>query len=132
MTERVLRVISALPNDMRYADPLNLNNSVRVTLQTKAKMAGDLKTTNSRAEVISQHDLVHVADPACDNGCINGARTESLSIRVIISGSIENKALVSQMWTDAAANVTALLPDLTSGFPPAPSTNLRIDVGTTE
>lgn len=130
MTERVLRVISAQPNDKRYADPSNLNNNVRVILGTKTKMAGDLKVTNARAEVITQHERVLVVDPSCSDGCTNGARTESISIRVIVSGSIENKAVLAQMWTDTVSNVTTLLPDLSSGFPPKDDAQLRIDVGT--
>lgn len=114
MTQRILRVTFNGNNDRRFADPSNFNHTFRETLALTPKKAGDTTVTNARSEFIS-NDIIAVAG-GCTDPCQATPRQEKVSIRTVISGSVENKAQLAQLVKDHQFNVNLALADHLSGF----------------
>lgn len=125
--QRALRAVFRGLGNAVYADPSNPNNTVTVNFNTQPKNAGDTKVTNVRTEIHSLRPNTPVTDPSCTDPCKVQSRTENLSARLIISGSIENKTEVQQLLKDLAYNANSILNDTASGFPPGD--DLVIDLG---
>lgn len=114
MTQRILRVTFNGNNDRRFADPSNFNHTFRETLALTPKKAGDTTVTNARSEFIS-NDIITVAG-GCTDPCKSTPRQEKVSIRTVISGSVENKAQLAQLVKDHQFNVNLALTDHLAGF----------------
>lgn len=114
MTQRILRVTFNGNNDRRFADPTNFNHTFRETLALTPKKAGDTTVTNARSEFIS-NDIITV-DGGCTDPCKATPRQEKVSIRTVISGSVENKAKLAQLVKDHQHNVGLALEDHLAGF----------------
>lgn len=125
--QRALRAVYRGQGNAVFADPSNPNNTVTVTFTTQPKNAGDTKVTNVRTEIHSLLPNTPVVDPSCTDSCKTQSRTENLSARLVISGSIENKAQVQQLLKDLAYNANSVINDTASGFPPGD--DLVIDLG---
>lgn len=128
MTQRTLRTVHRGQGIAVFADPSNPTNTTTVNFTTQPKNAGDVKVTNARTEINSLRPNVAVVDPACTDPCKTQSRTENLSARLVISGSIENKAQIQQLLKDLVYNANSIINDTASGFPPGD--DLIIDLGT--
>lgn len=130
MTEQVLRLTYYGNNDRRFAAPTNFNHTFRETLQLLPKKAGDASVHNARSEFIT-NDVI-VVTGGCTDPCKTSPRTEKVSIRTVISGSVENSAAMAQMVKDHLVNVTLALPDHLAGFMASSDIEFVVGSGTTE
>lgn len=117
-TERKLRRTYTGANEVRFADPLNVLNTVRakVTLGVRSSSTG-MPYQGLAAELISSRKTT--VGPLCTEKC-SVPSTENKSVRTRISGSMEPEDKASllqsvkdhitnlQMWVDADL---AFLPD---------------------
>lgn len=111
MTAVLFRKTSEVNGEKRFADPGNINHTVRVLVRATPKTAGKVQLTNNK------FDFIEADKPVVTNGTDNS--TEALSIRITLSGSTQNKALVKARAIQAFANVTAMLDDgCLEGFTP--------------
>lgn len=114
MTEQTLRLTYNGNNDRRFAAPTNFNHTFRETLAVTPKKAGDANVHNARSEFIS-NDVI-VVTGGCTDPCKTSPRTEKVSVRTVISGSVENKTAMAQLVKDHQANVASALQDHLDGF----------------
>ena len=114
MTVQTLRLTYNGNNDRRFAAPTNFNHTFRETLALLPKKAGDANVHNARSEFIT-NDVIVVAG-GCTDPCKTSPRTEKVSVRTVISGSVENYAAMAQLVKDHQANVALALQDHLSGF----------------
>lgn len=114
MSQRIMRLTYNGNNDRRFADPNSFSRTLRVTLALTPKKAGDATVTNARSEFIS-NDIITVAG-GCTDPCSAVARQEKVSVRTVISGSVENHAAMLQMVKDHHRNVEQALEDQLAGF----------------
>lgn len=114
MPVQTLRLTYNGNNDRRFADPTNFNHTFRETLALSLKKAGDTNVHNARSEFISNG--VITVTGGCTDPCKTSPRTEKVSVRTVISGSVENKAVMAQLVKDHQANVALALQDHLSGF----------------
>lgn len=114
MTKQTLRLTFNGNNDRRFAAPTNFNHTFRETLTLSPKKAGDANVYNARSEFIS-NDVIAVAG-GCTDPCKTSPRTEKVSVRTVISGSVENSAALAQLVKDHQQNVSLALADHLNGF----------------
>lgn len=114
MAQRILRLTFNGNNDRRFADPANFSHTFRTTLGLQSKNAGDSKVTNARSEFVT-NDIISVAEGRTDP-CLTKPRQEKVSVRTIVSGSVENQAVMVQLVKDHLHNVNIALADQLSGF----------------
>lgn len=112
MSQRNLRKISQNATELVFVDPKKFSNTLRITLNRAEKQAGDIRVTNARSEFISTRAVV-IPQVGPD---IENSRTEKLSVRVIISGSVESHEQVKQLVADTFNAITISLDDHTLGF----------------
>ena len=114
MTEQTLRLTYNGNNDRRFAAPTNFNHTFRETLTLSPKKAGDVNVHNARSEFIT-NDVIVITD-GCTDPCKTSSRTEKVSVRTVISGSVENKLQMAQLVKDHQVNVASALQDHLDGF----------------
>lgn len=112
MSQREMRNILSTGSELQYVDPTKFKDKLRITLTRAEKLAGDIRVTNVRQEFISNRVVV-VPQETPD---VENSRTEAISVRVIISGSVESKIAVRQVVKDTFAAVNSALEDQTDGF----------------
>ena len=115
MTQRQAKLQSCDSNSVTFADPSNIQHTFRVKNTRTPKQVFGISLTNNRLEFIEND----TADQS------NGDKTvkEPLSVRVVISGSLEAKAELTQMWLDTKANVDSAITDgALDGFKPTHTT----------
>ncbi len=114
MTEQTLRLTYNGNNDRRFAAPTNFNHTFRETLTLSPKKAGDASVYNARSEFIS-NDVIAVTG-GCTDPCKTSPRTEKVSVRTVVSGSVENKVAMARLVKDHQTNVALALEDHLNGF----------------
>lgn len=97
------RKTSAINGETRYASPADINHTLRVAVGTSQKTAGAVALTNNRLEFIEslQAPVTQGTDTA----------KETVSIRIVASGSTSNEALIKAAVTQSFANFTAIMND---------------------
>lgn len=100
MSQRILKMTALESNSITFADPMNVSNTLRMKHSLTPKRASDTSNlTNVRNEFITSRigELAPI---------VAGARvpTETLSVRVVISGSTQSEAQVLQAVKDTFAN----------------------------
>lgn len=128
MPMQTLRLTYNGNNDRRFAAPTDFNHTFRETLALSLKKAGDANVHNARSEFIS-NGVIPVTG-GCTDPCKTMPRTEKVSVRTIISGSVENKAAMAQMVKDHQANVALALQDHLDGFMASNSVEYVVGSGT--
>lgn len=106
------RKTSAINGETRYASPADINHTIRVVVGTSQKTAGAVALTNNRLEFVEsiQAPVSQGTDTA----------KETVSIRIVASGSTSNEALIKAAVMQAFANFTAIMNDKgLLGFTPA-------------
>lgn len=127
MTTRTLRTVFRGNGTVHYADPSNIANTTVVNYVTQPKNAGDVKVFNARTEISSTRKNVSVNDPSCVDPCKTSLNAETISGRLVLSGSIKNQAQVTQLLADLTQNAQKVLANTGAGFPPGD--DLVIDFG---
>ena len=106
------RKTSATNGETRYADPSDVTHTLRVIVSTSPKTAGAVSLTNNRLEAIES-----IQAPVTQGGV--AVAKETVSIRIVASGSTQNEALVKAAVTQAFANFSAIMNDKgLQGFTP--------------
>lgn len=106
------RKTSAVNGETRFASPADITHTIRVAVSTSPKTAGVVTLTNNRLEFIEsiQAPVEQGADTA----------KETVSIRIVASGSTQNEAVIKAAVLQAFANYTAIMDDKgLLGFTPA-------------
>lgn len=105
------RKISATAGEVQYANPADVTHTCRVGVVRSPKTAGSVSLTNVRAE------MVEAIRPVVSDGTNTGV--ENLSIRIVVSGSTKNKALLRAAVARTFTNYLACMDDgLSDGFVP--------------
>lgn len=121
MTQRNAKLQTIESNSVTFADPMDVNHTFRMKNGRAQKSISGVQLTNNRIEFIDN-------DTAAQT---DGDKTvkEPLSVRVVISGSIEAKAQLSQMWADTKVNVDAAIADgALNGFKATEQTGIAFGV----
>lgn len=100
------RKTSVLNGELRFADPTDVNHTLRVVVKSAPKLAGQVNLTNVRQEYIETQVL------PVTNGTSNGV--ENSSVRIIVSGSTQNAAILRAAVVRSTANFLAMMDDGTS------------------
>lgn len=88
---------------LQFADPSKLSHTLRVVQEVGNKSVKGVSTLNNRLEFISSNTApVTEGDRTAD---------ELLACRVMLSGSVANKAKILDAWAVMKANVDAALAD---------------------
>lgn len=96
---------------LNFANPANQSHSLRIVLDSGSKSVKGVSTLNNRLECIT----------SSTGPLTEGDRTvdELLALRVQISGSVANNALLIKRWTEMKAVVDAAIADgALTGFLP--------------
>lgn len=118
---KIAKLQSVDVNSVTFADPSDINHTFRVKNSRTPKNLQGVPLTNNRMEFIDNSHAVRISG---DN-----VAKEPLSIRVIISGSIESETEVLQRWTDMKTNVDAAIVDgALKGFKPTQDTTIQFDI----
>ena len=125
MPQQTLRLTYNGNNDRRFAAPTDFNHTFRETLALSLKKAGDTNVHNARSEFIS-NGVIPVTG-GCTDPCKTSPRLEKVSVRTVISGSVENKEAMAQLVKDHQVNVILALQDHLAGF--MASNNVEYVVG---
>lgn len=130
MSQRNMRYTYIGTNDVRFADPQNILNTLRITRNlAKRRSSTGVSYQGVASEVISNR-VVNIG-PECQDVCKTSG-TEVISVRTRISGSIENQAEVLQVWLDHRAAIDLVIADLAIGFLPGATTEFPIEVAANE
>lgn len=100
------RKTQVLAGEIRYADPSDINHTLRVAVKSAPKLAGQVNLTNVREEYVETLVL------PVTNGTANGV--ENASVRITVSGSTQNAGLLRAVVVRATANFLAMMDDGTS------------------
>lgn len=115
---RLAKLLSNEGNSVTFADPLDINHTLRVKVGRVGKTLQGVSLTNNRFEFIQNNTALRTQG---DN-----TTREPIAGRVILSGSIESKAEMLQEWNDLKANVdAAILDGALDGFKPISSTPIE-------
>lgn len=114
--QRILRMTQSGANARVFTDPANFKHTFGEKLNVQQKAAGDARIYNARSEFVTSDVVTVAAEGACTDPCVVGARTEVITIRTIVSGSVENKTKLEQLIIDHNRNVEIALPDHLTGF----------------
>ena len=126
MSQRNMRYTYIGTNDVRFADPQNILNTLRVVRNlAKRRSSTGVSYQGVASEVISNR--VVAIGPNCRDACKTSG-TEIISVRTRISGSIENHEEVLQAWKDHRAAIDLVIADLSVGFLPGATTEFPIGV----
>lgn len=107
----LFRQIALASNEVTFANPTDINHTLRVVASRAPKTAGPVSLTNVRGEMVESIKL------PVTNGTDNS--TEVGAIRIVVSGSTQNKAALRAAFIRASANYLAALDDgLLEGFLP--------------
>lgn len=115
MTLRQAKLQSVDSNSVTYADPSDIQHTFRVKNTRTPKQVFGVPLTNNRLEFIENNTAAQS----------DGDKTvkEPLSVRVVISGSLQAKEELTQMWADSKANVDLAIADgALDGFKPTHTT----------
>lgn len=96
---------------LNFANPGQLDHTLRIVLDNGTKSVKGVSALNNRLDVIS----------GSTGTLVEGDRSvgEPLSVRVSLSGSITNAALIEKRWTEIKAVVDAAIADKAlTGFLP--------------
>ena len=102
MTE-LFRKTSVNGGETRYASPSDVTHTLSVKVTTSPKTAGAITLTNNRLEFIENFRA-----PVTEG--VNTAK-ETVSVRIVASGSTSNEAVVKAAVVQAFANYTAIMGD---------------------
>lgn len=112
MTVRNFKLQTQAGGVLTYADPSDISTTLRVSTSVANKTIKSVTAPNVRTEFV----LLAPAD------IVEGANTanETLSLRVTLSGSSQNKADVAALWSNLKANVDSAIADgCLTGFIPS-------------
>lgn len=121
--QRIMRVISAGPNDVVFADPGNILNTLRVKTSRNMRSVADQQLPAVRVEFISaRNEPVTLCDATCTVPVAS-------SVRIQLSGVLISKATLKQQLTDAynSALLAIDTDKVLDGFPASPATAYVID-----
>lgn len=105
------RTISVQANEKKFADPLNINHTLKVSVNSAPKVSGAVSLVNVREE------YVEAAILPVTNGTDNGV--ENASVRISVSGSTQNAVALRAMAVNAFSNFLLIMDDRgTQGFIP--------------
>lgn len=113
--QKTLRQTYLGANEIRYADPDNFANTVRLTQTTQPKKAGSRNVYNSASRLSAVRNIKLPALPNCDKCVVD---QERISITVNFSGSTDSKEEVLLLIADTKVWLDTIGSDLTSGFLP--------------
>lgn len=98
-------------NTLNYADPASLDHTLRVKLDVANKTVKGVTTLNNRVE------FVEALTAAITEG--DKTANEAISLRVTLSGSVANSAVIAAAWPVLKANIDAAIADgALNGFLP--------------
>lgn len=125
MPQRSLRLNRVNENQVVFADPLDITAETKVSRLLQPKRAGSLSVTNAKTQIKSNR-TVTVTKPGVD---AEPSHRENLSATTALSGSIENRDKLRQLWLDHSHNVTVAIEDgVLDGFLLSSTANLVIDL----
>lgn len=105
------RKIALSSNEVTFANPTDINHTLRVVAARAPKSAGVVSLTNVRGEMVESIKL------PVTNGTDNSVETGA--IRIVVSGSTQNKAALRAAFVRVSANYLAAIDDgLLDGFVP--------------
>lgn len=121
MTQQTAKLQSVDANSVTFADPTDISHTLRVKNNRTPKTLYGVQLTNNRIEFIENDTALR------SNG--DKQVKEPLSVRVVISGSIESEDELTQMWANSKVNVDSAIADgALKGFKPTQATQIVFDV----
>lgn len=111
MAIRNLKMLSVDGSSITFGDPQNINNRLRFKNGVGPKTVDGVTTTNVRNEITWNEPTVMT------QGALSAI--DNLSVKVIISGSTQNSAVLKAAWSNMKTNVDAAIEkQLIEGFKP--------------
>lgn len=108
-------------NSITFAAPSDPTLTLRFSRTMQGKNVGKLKLRNVQNTIVRAGAFDAPILPGCDTSCTTAK--DSFSIRLILSGSVENKTSLVAEIRQFLADLAVVQDDILLGFLPSPETS---------